>query len=277
MDQTGPLSAAESRFVELPEASGGVQVHYKQVGGGALNIVLLHGLGGTLQFWKEQVSPLVELGQVVAVDLPGHGESDKPEITYDHDLLVRAVGAVLAELEIETAVFIGHSMGEMVMRRLYARHPEQMVAYISIDGLVYDEPFHWSYRIVRALVRTPMYGLVWGAFVAQMLGNLSPELREWVRDTMMSTPRHVVQDLVDAILMVEDTDQMPINVPVLAVNAGRFTYAAPELTGKTQSIAPLSERVVIEDVGHYVHLEAPDRVNTLIMEFIVERVSLGNA
>ncbi|MEN0060593.1 MAG: alpha/beta hydrolase [Myxococcota bacterium] len=259
----------EERFVEVHRPPNTHRVYVRSAGEEGPTFVLIHGLACNLTFFEDQVTPLGELGRVVRIDLPGHGRSDVPEVSYTLDFMVEAVRTVLSELGIQQAIFIGHSMGELVVRRLYARVPERFLAYIALDGLVYYEPFGCVYGGVGMLMRTPLYRSIWGSFVGQMMSKHTPDdLKTKISTTMLAAPPFVVKDLTNAILTIEDTDQAPIEVPVLALNAGEFNYAAPELTDKIRSIAPTSERVVLAGVGHFLHAEASDQVNRLIVSFV---------
>jgi pimeloyl-ACP methyl ester carboxylesterase len=73
---------------------------------------------------------------VVAVDLPGHGKSDKPLLDYDGPLFARAVRAAMDAEKIKRAVLVGHSMGTEIAGRLLHDAPDRVVALVSVDGVV---------------------------------------------------------------------------------------------------------------------------------------------
>jgi len=60
-------------------------------------IVLIHGWSCRLDYWRDQIPEFAKRTRVIAIDLPGHGQSDKPELTYSMDLFARAVDAVLRD------------------------------------------------------------------------------------------------------------------------------------------------------------------------------------
>ena len=78
-------------------------------------MVFAHGWSGDRSHWHRQL-PALRNRALVLTDLPGHGESDKPAITYSMDLLARAVEAALDSAHVDAAILIGHSNG--VGRRL---------------------------------------------------------------------------------------------------------------------------------------------------------------
>jgi pimeloyl-ACP methyl ester carboxylesterase len=72
----------------------GIQLVYDSYGTGSSAIVYIHGWTCSRTLWVHQ-SPLYTRYRSILVDLPGHGESDKPEVDYDHELFVRSIKAVL--------------------------------------------------------------------------------------------------------------------------------------------------------------------------------------
>jgi len=75
-------SEAPSRYATLD----GSRVHYKSYGKGARAIVFIHGWTCNMNFWRLQVPAFASNARVIAIDLPGHGASDKSQITYSMDL-----------------------------------------------------------------------------------------------------------------------------------------------------------------------------------------------
>ena len=88
---------------------------------------MLHGLGGTKASFLPTVAALADVYRVIAVDLLGFGDSDKPlGASYDAAYFARAVGRLLDALEIERAHLVGHSMGGRVAIELGFSEPERV-------------------------------------------------------------------------------------------------------------------------------------------------------
>src|SRR4029450_4289348 len=98
---------AESRFTMLD----GARIHYVNYGKGGEALVLIHGWTCNLDNWRDQFPDFAKRNRVIAIDLPGHGQSDKPQLSYTMDLFARAVDAVLQDAKVKRAVLVGHSMG----------------------------------------------------------------------------------------------------------------------------------------------------------------------
>src|SRR5258707_15599034 len=100
------LSAADATY-------DGSRVHYEDYGKGKEAIVFIHGWTCDLTFWREQ-APVYKKHRALLIDLPGHGESDKPEVDYTQERFARAVEAVMRDAGVDRATLVVHSMGGTV-------------------------------------------------------------------------------------------------------------------------------------------------------------------
>ena len=124
MAQKASTSAGKSRYVTLD----GARIHYQNYGKGREALVLIHGWSCNLDYWREQVPDFAKRNRVIALDLPGHGLSDKPELAYSMDLFARAVDAVMRDAKVERGVLVGHSMGTPIARQFYRKYPKKTLA-----------------------------------------------------------------------------------------------------------------------------------------------------
>src|SRR2546422_156414 len=93
----GPLGQARSRFAEFDK----IRVYYKSFGEGRSAVVFIHGFACDMLTWRFQVPAFAGKARVLLIDLPGHGQSDKPEAGYSMDLFARATVAVLTHAGVE--------------------------------------------------------------------------------------------------------------------------------------------------------------------------------
>ena len=119
-----------SHFAKLDDT----RVHYVNYGAGSDALVLIHGWTCSVGHWRDQITDFSKRNRVIAIDLPGHGKSDKPETTYSMDLFARAVDAVLQDAKVNRAVLMGHSMGTPVARQFYRKYPQKTLAIVIVDG-----------------------------------------------------------------------------------------------------------------------------------------------
>src|ERR1043166_5812999 len=129
---TVSLAAAESHFAKLATN----RVHYLTVGKGKHALVFVHAWACNATFWREQVPALSDKARLILIDLPGHGQSDKPKVDYTMDYFSAGVIAVLQDARVDHATLIGHSMGVPIICRAYAQAPEKIGGLVAVDGLL---------------------------------------------------------------------------------------------------------------------------------------------
>ena len=261
----------ESKFAKLD----GARIHYKSYGKGSEALVLVHGWGCNLGHWRDQIPDLSKRNRVIALDLPGHGESDKPEIKYTIDLFANAIDAVMRDAKVERAVVAGHSMGTPVARQFYRKYPQKTLAIIIVDGGL--RPF--GTKEMRdgflATFRSPAYKEAAKQMFAQMSATLSAADKERVSSSFSNTPQNVLVSAMES--MNEDslyaTDK--INVPVLAILA-KTPFWPPDTEAFFHSLAPDFEFQQWEGVGHFLMMEKPKQFNDAVIAFLNKKSLLKN-
>ncbi|WP_369138532.1 alpha/beta fold hydrolase [Modestobacter versicolor] len=117
----------------------GARVAYRVWGpAGAPGVVLVHG-GAAHSGWWDHVAPLLPGRRVVALDLTGHGASDRRD-RYDPLLWAREVVAVAAAEELDRPVVVGHSMGGWVAVSVGVEHAAEVSALVVVDSPLNDRP-----------------------------------------------------------------------------------------------------------------------------------------
>lgn len=115
--------------------SGDVELTTYHAGQGPL-VILSHGFPELAYSWRHQVQPLVDAGyQVVAVDQRGYGKSDRPTAVEDYDIihLTDDLLAVLDDAGEDSAVFVGHDWGAMVVWQMALLHPERVNGVVGMS------------------------------------------------------------------------------------------------------------------------------------------------
>ena len=102
-------------------------------------VVLVHGLASNARMWDGVAAALTsQRVRTVAVDLRGHGRSDRPDHGYDFATVGRDVCRVLDALQIERAVIVGQSWGGNVVVDMAHRHADRVVGVVPVDGGMID-------------------------------------------------------------------------------------------------------------------------------------------
>jgi len=98
-------------------------------------LVFLHGFSNEAHVWDDVAPVLAPYYRTLALDLPGHGDSDRdPERRYDHESMARHVACALDALAAPRAVLVGHSMGGRVAMRFAGLHPERLAGLVVVDA-----------------------------------------------------------------------------------------------------------------------------------------------
>ena len=130
-------------------ALSGVKVHYVEAGQGPV-VLLLHGLGSSLDTWRRNVEPLADAGfTVLAPDLPGHGDSEKPDaLDYGLRTAVDFTGQFLSALGVERASLVGNSAGGLVAALFALENPEKpcRLALVAPGGI--GRQVSWVLRLM---------------------------------------------------------------------------------------------------------------------------------
>jgi pimeloyl-ACP methyl ester carboxylesterase len=265
-----PLDAARSRYAKLD----GIRVHYKSVGDSETALVFIHGWTCNLTFWRTQVPAFEGKIRMILIDLPGHGQSDKPEINYTMDLFARSVDAVLRDAGVEKAVLIGHSMGTPVARQFYRLFPKKTVALVAVDGPL-RPPANMKPAYVDQFVAR-YYASKFKESVSKVVDSMFPketsaDVRDAVRSAMQSTPPHVAQSAMRAMYDPAIWEESKIPVPVQAIVANKRQFGSPDYEKYVRKLCPNVDFVVIDGVGHFLMLDKPDVFNKTLAGFLAKQ------
>jgi pimeloyl-ACP methyl ester carboxylesterase len=263
-------SEGQSRYVKLDLGPGhdGARIHYKSYGKGREALVLIHGWSCNMDYWRDSIPAFAKRNRVIAIDLPGHGQSDKPEVAYSMDLFARAVDAVLRDAKVERAVLVGHSMGTPVARQFYRNYPQRTLGIVIVDGPL--RPFGDKKLLdgFIAAFRGPNYKQAGQQMFAGMEGpNLSAELKERIQASFLNTPQHVLVSAMEGMADQSIWGQDKISVPVLAIMA-RSPFYAPDTEQFYHNMAPNLDFQMWEGVGHFLMMEKPKEFNEAVIAFL---------
>src|SRR5438876_637123 len=257
-------ATVESRFTTLD----GARIHYVNYGKGDEALVLIHGWTCNIDNWRDQFPDFAKRNRVIAIDLPGHGQSDKPQVIYSMDYFARAVDAVMRDAKVKRAVLVGHSMGTPVARQFYRKYPEKTLAIVIVDGSL--RPFGDKAMMDRLLAgfRGPKYRDVVGQMLTAISGpNLSADVKERIKASSLNTPQQVLVSAMEGMADPSIWGDDKINVPVLAIMAKNPFYG-PNLEESFRAIAPNMEFQMWDGVGHFIMMEKPKELNEAVLAWL---------
>jgi pimeloyl-ACP methyl ester carboxylesterase len=265
LQEQDALGRAPSQFAKLDD----IGIHYKSLGQGDAALVFIHGWTCDLTFWRAQVPAFDGKVRIVLIDLPGHGQSDKPKSAYTMDLFARATNAVLEDAGVKSAVLVGHSMGTPVVRQFYRLYPKKTRALVAVDGAL--RPFATNKEEIDKFVgryKKSDYKEMIGAAVDSMFSKDAPaDLRKRVKEVMQSAPQHVVVGALEASLDPAIWKDDPIKVP-LQVLMAKAPFWNEDYEKYVRKLAPQVDYQKMEGVGHFLMMEKPKEFNDLLTLFL---------
>jgi pimeloyl-ACP methyl ester carboxylesterase len=267
----------------------GHDVSYRR-GGEGETVLLLHGLAGSSRTWRSVVPDLARTHDVIAPDLLGHGESAKPMGDYSLGAFASGMRDFLAALDVPSATIVGHSFGGGVAMQLAYQHPElcDRLVLVSSGGL--GREVSWMLRLLTLPGAEQLMPLMFARVVAdrgdgfgRLLGRVglnSPRFAEmWRayaslagaenRKAFVRTIRGVIEPGGQTVSAL-DRLYLAAHVPTLIVWGNRDDIIPVAHATAAHEAIPGSQLAVLAGVGHFPHVEAPERFLSVLIDFLGE-------
>jgi len=166
-----------TEHLRIPVGAG--SLHVERVGRAGPAVVLLHGFGSCSFLWRAIAPRLAEAGfTVLAIDLMGHGESDRPvDASYGLGAQAEYVERALTALRLGRVSVVGQDMGGLVGLLLAAQRPERVARFAMLEPL---DPDDLPGPAIRSLQRTSALS----ALTAHTLFGARPLLEPLLRDAV---------------------------------------------------------------------------------------------
>ncbi len=231
--------------------------------GSGVPLILIHGAGGVHLHWPPQLRRWAG-GRVVALDLPGHGQSGGPQCGSIAEF-AQATVKLLDELQISRAVVAGHSMGSGIAQTLALDYPDRVAGLVLVGA---GARLRVAPQIMDG-IQKDFPGTV-SLIIQWAFGPNAPEpLTRLARERMLQTPPQVL--LADyAACNAFDVMERVANIAAPAlVLAGTADKMTPEKYGRyLAEHIPGAQLRLFEGAGHMVMLEQPDEVTAAITAFV---------
>jgi len=229
-------------------------------------LVLVHGAGGSRLDWAPELRRLPG-ARVIALDLPGHGESTTPG-RDTIDAYGRDVVALLDALAIDRAILVGHSMGGAIAQQVALDWPER-VAGLVLLGTGSKLPVDPA--LPDRIVTEPDAALDWLVEWAWH-PSAAPELKAQGRQMFASAPRDVARDDYRACQRFDTRERLAqIAAPTLVIGGEDDRMVPLKFSRTLAERIPGARLVVIERAGHMFPLEQPQQVATAITSWLAEQ------
>ncbi|SEI22121.1 acetoin dehydrogenase dihydrolipoyllysine-residue acetyltransferase subunit [Pseudomonas asplenii] len=245
-------------------------LRYFERGEGGVPLLLIHGFGGDLNNWLFNHEPLAAERRVIALDLPGHGESGKSLQHGGLDELSGAVLSLLDHLDIQQAHLAGHSMGGAVALNTARLAPRRVRSLSLLASAGLGEEINGDYLqgFVKANSRNELKPQLVQLFSDPALVNRQM-LEDMLKYKRLEGVGTALQQLADQ-LFANGQQQVDLR-PVL----GSTEHPALVIWGEADAIIPAShaeglsaEVHVLPKQAHMLQLEDAEAVNALLLDFL---------
>jgi len=247
-------------------------LHYEEYGRGA-PVLLVHGLGSSCQDWEYQIPALAARYRVIAVDVRGHGRSDKPHERYSIAGFSADIEALLEHLQLGPVHLVGLSMGGMIGFQLAVDQPQLLKSLTIVNSA--PEVKIKSFDDFRQFAKRWLLARVFSMeAIGKALGkNLFPnpeqaELRQKIARRWAQNDKRAYLASFSAIVGWGVQGQLSrISCPTLIVTADR-DYTPVALKETYTRLIPDARLVVIANSRHASPLDQPEQFNQILLSFI---------
>jgi pimeloyl-ACP methyl ester carboxylesterase len=281
--QAEPAVAVQSHYATV----NGVTLHYLQAGhDDRTPIVLLHGYTETSHMWLPLIARLGNR-EVIAVDLPGAGDSSMPASGYDKKTMAQDIHALTQALGYPKVQLVGHDIGLMVAYAYAAQYPQDVQSLTLMDAFLpgvgdwqkvwlLRDKWHFNFygetplKLVQGRERI-YFEHFWNDFAADPAHSLSEAEREYYTSQYARPGRmragfeyfHAfTQDAQDFSGFAKTPLQMPVLVLTGEKASGNFLIA------QTHLVAANVQGIVVKGSGHWLMEEAPGQTIPALVAFL---------
>jgi pimeloyl-ACP methyl ester carboxylesterase len=249
---------------------GGRRVSYLTEGSGLRTALLIHGSGMSARSWVNQLEHRPAAVRLVAIDLPGHGESDPPAGDSIEDYAATVADFLIA-LDCGPAIVIGHSLGGSIAIALAARHPALVQGLVLIASCVKLPLVDSVGERVVAFLPGPLRRLVFFSMARKVLfarDAPADAIEVTMRDLRACRPETMMADVHAARTMDLTAQAAVLAVPTLVLTGGRDRLTTPALAERLSALIRRSRLRIADRAGHMLPQEAPEWVNREIDTFV---------
>lgn len=271
--------------------AAGVRTRVLECGSGPTTLLMLHGTGGHGEAYYRNLGPLSETMRVCAVDMLGHGYTDRPDVEYTLDDYADHIENLIDAMGVDRVHISGESLGAAVGAWFAVTRPERIDRLVLNTGIL-AAPDHLDQLLdlgkrTRAIAEA---GLTRESIRARMEwlvsepARMTDELVEcryliYSQDGMMETVGRVMTRMMAMLSgkvgqhYLEPGVMHRVRCPTLVLWTEHNPGQSAELAKRVAAEMPDSEFHLLEDAGHWPQFEQPELVNGLHLDFLTAAVS----
>lgn len=260
------------------------EVHYLAAGHGP-PVVLLHGLAASAVAWRCNIHALSQRYAVFAPDLPGHGDSAKPDVRYNTEFGLHFLRQFLDTLRMDRPVLIGNSTGGFLALAWAMLHPERVQALVLVDIPGMGKEVAWPLRLAAlpgiGCLLAGLDVMSGGRFAPRLFRHperVDPQVRlELLRlRKLPGASRATLSVLRSGVglmglrssLLLLHHDGTPLPVPTLVVWGEEDRILPVEQARRFARRFPSVQLHILPDCGHWPQMEQADAFNQAALAFL---------
>lgn len=234
------------------------------------SILLLHGLGGSLERWSKIIPFFSNHYRLIMPDIVGFGYSDKPHVEYSVDFFIKFIENFLQALKIDNLYVIGSSFGGLLALEFAIKFPKK------VDKLVLLSPAGMMNRVTPTLnlyISAALYPTFYNVATAYYEMVYDPRtvteasIRDFINRMSLNNSKYAFMSTLISLKNNPDLkDRLKINIPTLLI-WGKEDQLMPLKYAKDFKI-PNSKLVIFNNCGHYPHVEKVEEFNKIVFQFL---------
>jgi pimeloyl-ACP methyl ester carboxylesterase len=278
------------RFVDT--SAGRIFVHRAGRSSGSEPLVLLHGLMMSHWIFRPVLAELARDREVIAIDLPGFGESDRPhpdKYRYDAPAFAATLVELFDALGLARADVLGHSLGASAALVLAARHPERVDRLVLVCPAVYPLPVYPEHQLMLSRLGPFLWNHVMGKreLARSWRGRhvrdpavISDELLDYVWTRLnRAGGREAAYAAALALSKLSNSSADPgrVRAPTLLIWPEEDRVVPLAHGKRLAKLIPGARLSVVPACGHDVFIERPDELMRVLAPFLSERAAAEKA
>ncbi len=242
-----------------------------------VTLVLIHGFGGSKDTWNRVVAEWDDNYHVIAIDLPGHGDSvSQKTLSYTIADQTKRLNLFLKAKKINHFYLLGHSMGGAIALRYAANYKDNLKALILIDSMGMEHTKSDGVMLVEKSDKNPLYDVCTEERLHTLLAysmHKPPYIPDIIKEALLQDKcdrkeleKILYEDMYKDVNLSDAAKSIDISTLILWGEKDRMTHVDDARLFHTTIKG--SELVILKETGHVPLLENPEKTADVISRFI---------